>query len=367
MSYSHSTGLLVLDISKIDGSGTFSSWTTNLDGAAGGNGSSGTSGSSGSSGTSGLLALTGTTNNGIITLDGAAPNGNVESNLRFDGSILSVDGRIIASGSTTSDLVRITQTGAGNAFVVEDSANPDTSMFVITSAGDVGIGATTPTSKLYVAANNTQTYAIQGLSTILGGYGGKFFGYNGGFFEGAGNGAGTSTLSYGLFASAHDSITNIAVLGIADNNESYIATTNIGGHFIAENAVNNYSLRLQDGTAGINKLLVDVTGNGEANWTSSIKVTSIIASASSTSDLVLITQGGSGNALVVQDSLNNDGSHFVVDGSGNVVIGATATTYKLDVVGNTRIAGNIYGTNSNNTIVSDALIQAGLLFLSNNC
>ena len=217
-----------------------------------------------------------------------------------------------------------------------------------------------------MSANNTQTYAIQGSSTILGGYGGRFFGYNGGYFEGGGNGAGTSTLSYGLFASAHDSITNIAVLGIADNNESYIATTNIGAHFIAENAVNNYSLKLQDGTAGLNKLLVDVTGNGEANWTSSIKVTSIIASASSTSDIVLITQGGSGNALVVQDSLNNDSSHFVVDGSGNVVIGATATSNKLDVSGNTRITGKIIGTSSNNNIQTDALIQAGLLFLSNN-
>jgi hypothetical protein len=238
-------------------------------------------------------------------------------------------------------------------------------MFVITSVGDVGIGATTPTSKLYVSANTTQTYAIQGSSTILGGYGGRFFGYNGGSFEGGGNGAGTSTLSYGLFASAHDSITNIAVLGIADNNESYIATTNIGAHFIAENAVNNYSLRLQDGTAGLNKLLVDVTGNGEANWTSSIKVTSIIASASSTSDIVLITQGGSGNALVVQDSLNNDSSHFVVDAGGNVIIGGTATSQKLEVVGNMKLSGTFSG-NISNSATSDQIIQTTLLFLSNN-
>ena len=51
VSYSHSTGLLVLEIMTIDGSGSFSFWTTNLDGAAGGNGTSGTSG------TSGLLLL----------------------------------------------------------------------------------------------------------------------------------------------------------------------------------------------------------------------------------------------------------------------------------------------------------------------
>jgi hypothetical protein len=50
-----------------------------------------------------------------------------------------------------------------------------------------------------------------------------------------------------------------------------------------------------------------------------------------------------------------------------VVIGATATSNKLDVSGNTRITGKIIGSASNNNIQTDALIQAGLLFLSNNC
>ena len=58
---------------------------------------------------------------------------------------------------------------------------------------------------------------------------------------------------------------------------------------------------------------------------------------------------------------------LTVDGSGNVVIGATATSNKLDVSGDTRITGKIIGTSSNNNIQTDALIQAGLLFLSNNC
>ena len=104
----------------------------------------------------------------------------------------------------------------------------------------------------------------------------------------------------------------------------------------------------------------------------SVSTTTLNASQSSTigsttGDLVLITQGGSGNALVVQDHFNNDSSHFVVDGNGNVVIGATATSNKLDVSGNTRITGKIIGSASNNNIQTDALIQAGLLFLSNNC
>lgn len=47
------------------------------------------------------------------------------------------------TANTTTDAVRITQTGTGNALVVEDSANPDSSPFVIDSAGNTIIGHTT--------------------------------------------------------------------------------------------------------------------------------------------------------------------------------------------------------------------------------
>jgi len=54
------------------------------------------------------------------------------------------------SGTTSSDMVRITQLGTGNALVVEDSANPDTTPFVVTGIGSVGIGTTNPSSLLDV-------------------------------------------------------------------------------------------------------------------------------------------------------------------------------------------------------------------------
>jgi hypothetical protein len=55
------------------------------------------------------------------------------------------------SGTTSSDMVRITQLGSGNALVVEDEANPDTTPFVITSTGRVGIGTTNPTVNLQLS------------------------------------------------------------------------------------------------------------------------------------------------------------------------------------------------------------------------
>ena len=49
----------------------------------------------------------------------------------------------IIEGSSSGDLVRITQTGSGNALVVEDSANPDSSPFVVNANGNVLSGNTT--------------------------------------------------------------------------------------------------------------------------------------------------------------------------------------------------------------------------------
>jgi hypothetical protein len=62
VSYNSGTGVLVFGApSETIGSGTFTSWVVNLNGAAGGNGSSGTSGSSGVAGTSGIAGTSGVT------------------------------------------------------------------------------------------------------------------------------------------------------------------------------------------------------------------------------------------------------------------------------------------------------------------
>ena len=67
------------------------------------------------------------------------------------------------SGNSASDLVRITQTGSGNALVVEDSTNPDTSQFVVDNTGNVGIGTNTPIAKLQIS--NTATTVNPALYT----------------------------------------------------------------------------------------------------------------------------------------------------------------------------------------------------------
>jgi hypothetical protein len=61
--------------------------------------------------------------------------------------------------NATTPALRITQTGTGNALEVEDSANPDSTPFVVTAAGDVGIGTSSPARKLDVRVTGTGSVA----------------------------------------------------------------------------------------------------------------------------------------------------------------------------------------------------------------
>jgi len=78
-----------------------------------------------------------------------------------DGTSLTV------SGSTAGNLVRITQTGAGNAFVVEDSANPDATPFVVDANGRVLSGLTTPITTLFSNIPGVQINAQFGVQALV--------------------------------------------------------------------------------------------------------------------------------------------------------------------------------------------------------
>jgi hypothetical protein len=81
--------------------------------------------------------------------------------------IISGGTQSIFSGNSSVELVRITQTGSGDAFVVEDSANADSSHFVINASGDTAIGLTQPLGgdKLSVSGN-TGIYGTLRVTTI---------------------------------------------------------------------------------------------------------------------------------------------------------------------------------------------------------
>ncbi len=106
--------------------------------------------------------------NEFIIKNGYISKGNsvVEGNLNVTGGTQS-----IFSGNSSVELVRITQTGSGDAFVVEDATNIDSSHFVIDANGNTAIGLTIPREKLDVSGNTIVSGSLSA-NTISGNGGG---------------------------------------------------------------------------------------------------------------------------------------------------------------------------------------------------
>ena len=84
--------------------------------------------------------VAGTTALSSVNIDGGAIDGTVIGGTT-PAAINGTTG--VFSTSSSGDAVRITQTGSGNALVVEDSANPDSTPFVVNASGKTLVGLTT--------------------------------------------------------------------------------------------------------------------------------------------------------------------------------------------------------------------------------
>lgn len=85
------------------------------------------------------------------------------------------------------------------------------------------------------------------------------------------------------------------------------------------------NIKAKDGTASI--ALADTTG------IATFSKATVISTTDNTNAALRITQLGTGNALLVEDSANPDSTPFVIDSSGQVIVGNnTALTYASGVV-----------------------------------
>jgi len=169
---------------------------------------------------------------------------------------------VVISGSSSGDALRITQTGAGNALLVEDSANPDSSPFVVTAAGDVGIGTSSPNFKLQVAGPIGATGGFSANQTATAGFdyqsatnNSRFFSWGpvgtvGGFtwFQGSGGNSATNTmtldssgnLGLGVTPSAWQSGRKAFQVASASMNSYANSQIQLGANFYYDGTNNKY-------------------------------------------------------------------------------------------------------------------------------
>jgi len=182
----------------------------------------------------------------VLSLDPAVP----QIRAPGAGDTYSVPREMAISVNTATDALRITQTGAGNALLVEDSANPDSSPFVVTAAGDVGIGTTAPAVTLdvvglYIQNGNSRTNA----TTKTGSY--RVPHRN------------NATNPMNVIAGLSSASLNEVYIGGNDTNFAGVAATNIRFFTAANNSTESGTERMRlDGSGRLGLNTTPGTGSG---------------------------------------------------------------------------------------------------------
>jgi hypothetical protein len=232
--------------------------------------------------------------------------------------------------NATTPALRITQTGTGDSILVEDAANPDSTPFVVTAAGDVGIGTSSPAYKLDVSGsvirlNNSGSTADIFLTDS---------GTTNGHVRLRGESNAMKFITGNGISATLDTSGNLG-LGVAPT--GYLAnklvistgTDSNNGITIASASNRNGSIWFADGTTG------DQAYRGGIDY-------------QHTSDALVFYAGGQGNMRL--------------DASGNLGIGTSSPTQKLTLVNNAASTFLNITDNTVNTLYGTSTgLSAGLL------
>jgi len=195
----------------------------------------------------GWFAASGATNNYSLRLtDGTEGVGKVLTCITANGEAQWQTPSGGVSGSGTADyLARWTPSGTqlGIGLIRDDGTNVGINAAPGTIA-KVTVANTTVEYTVDITNGNTGIGAKAGIRSITSGVNGT------GFNTGA------------TFTARNNTLFNIGVVGESDG----ASTKNIGGFFTATGGTDNYSIRLQDTTEGVGKVLTCMTATGEANW-----------------------------------------------------------------------------------------------------
>lgn len=242
---------------------------------------------------------------------------------------IAINATAIISANSATDALRITQTGAGNALVVEDSANPDATPFVVTAAGDVGVGTSSPAYKLDVNGRISYSGAI-------------------------GEGADTTV----------SSVSTNLIFGASGTWQTNLFYTN-GSERMRIDASGNLGI----GTSSPNnKLTVQADATGVAFADNGVAQL-IVRGNTNTAKRLGLGIDTTNNVGVIQAQLVGTGNYPLAlnPAGGDVGIGTSSPAYKLDVSGQVRALESGTGSGDGGLIGStgSANGNAGVLFQTN--
>jgi hypothetical protein len=250
-----------------------------------------------------------------------------------------------------TNVLSITNDGAGNSFIVNDNGLADTSPFVIDQNGNVGVGTASPAHKLHLWSGGNTNFSIEGPN-----------GWNPTIsFKEAGverwsiyNLGTTDELSFWNGSATRMKLDQSGNLEIDSNIRFNDSDDSHYVGFVSPATVTNntiWTLPDADGTSG---QLLQTNGAGILSWVTPsstpannsldfshfVDSMALDASTNITADgaeVLSITNVGTANSFVVNDD-TADASPFVIDASGNVGMGTTSPSYPLHINSNSNSA-----------------------------
>jgi len=239
------------------------------------------------------------------------------------GNVVTANAQLKVLANTISEALYVRQLGSGNALVVEDSANPDTTSTVIDASGNVGIGvnpASSLTEKLTVAGNakltagDVKVDSNQGLesasaaSTLNVGTGSNTATLN------LGTGAGTQTVNIGTGA-------GVTTINIGGTGDSVVISGTL-------TTVNTTNLDVADKNITINKGGTNATAAGAGltvEGTSGASLATVQYDSALTSKFKLGASGSEVEVVTVSDAqtLSNKTVGTLIAQSGTLSLTGT--------------------------------------------
>lgn len=237
-SYDPLTGSLSFIVFRLTGSGTYSVWSVNIDGASGGDGSSGSSGTSGTSATDGTSGTTGTSgSSGTSGTTGTSGSSGSSGTSAIDGTN-GTSGTAGTTGTSGSSGTSGTTGTSGSSGTSGTSATNGTGGTSGTS-GSSGSSGTTGTSGTSATSGTSGTSATSGTTGTSGTSGINGTGGTSGT-SGSSATSGTSGTSGvngapGASGTSGTSGTSVAVSGTTNTMAKFTSATTIGNSIVTDN------------------------------------------------------------------------------------------------------------------------------------